>query len=216
MRIGGSWRFAPAWLVALVVTGAGCPSTSVYRTADPVPVGHWHVSVAADVGGIADQAQESRAPTASLELAARRGVAENLDIGAKLYTFGLELSATWRVVRGTWSLALAPSIAALRSNESGVSPRALYLFAGSAFIASRPLSKRWHIGTGPIAGYGMYRPETGGTAHGAWIGGFLLLDRAIGKRSHLVPEIGVYRVVAGDVPVRGGAFRAGLAWRWEL
>lgn len=195
---------------------AGCPSTSVYRTADPVPKGAWQVGLGADLGALSDTEQQTRAPTGSLELSVRRGLADNVDIGAKLYTFGLEMNATVRLRKRRWSWALAPYVAGLRTDESASSVRALHVFAGSAAIVSRPLSARWTFATGPFVGYGLYRPETGGSAHGLWLGGFLHFDRAVGKRSHITPEIGVYRVVAGEVPVRGGAVRLGAAWRWDL
>lgn len=195
---------------------SGCPPTSVYRTADPVAKGAWQVGVGADIGRLSDVEQDLISPSGSLELSLRRGLADNFDMGMKLYTFGLEVNATWRLRKRRWSWALAPYAASLRTGRRAGATRASHVFAGSALIVSRPLSERWAFATGPFIGYGWYRPETGGSAHGAWLGGFVHLDRRVGARSHFTPELGVYRVVIGDVPVRGGAVRLGAAWRWDL
>jgi hypothetical protein len=195
---------------------AGCPSTTVYRTADPVPPGQWQVGGAVAVGGLRDTEQDTRAPTAAIELSARRGIAPDVDVGAKLYTLGAQLEATWRVHRGTWSWALAPHVGGMKTNESGAVVSAINLFVGSAAIASRPLSRRWTVGMGPLAGWGLYWPETGGHAQGFWLGGFVHADARLGRRWHLTPELGVYRVVLGEVPVRGSAIHLGAAVRLDL
>ena len=217
-----TWRGYPPGFWPAVVCGlslgalAGCPSTSVYRTADPVKQGAWQVGVSADLGAFSDVEQQTRSPAGSVELTVRRGLTDNVDLGVKLYTFGLEANATWRVRKRRWSWALAPYVAGLRTANTLGSTRALHLFTGSAVIASRPLSTRWTFATGPFVGYGLYQPETGGVAHGVWLGGFAHFDRAVGKRSHITPELGLYRVVVGEVPVRGAAVRLGAAWRIDL
>jgi len=195
---------------------AGCPSTTVYRTADPVPPGHWQLSAATGVGGLNDTEQESRIPTGHIEVSARRGLQRDLDVGLKLYTVGTEASATWRFRRGVWSWALAPSLGGAHTVENGVTTDAIHLFAGTAVIASRSLSRCWKVGLGPFAGWGLYWPETGGHATGAWLGGFVNADRRLGAHWHITPELGVYRVFTGEVPVRGGALWAGAAVRWDL
>lgn len=195
----------------------GCPSTSVYRTADPVEPGRWQLSGAVGVGGMSDSEQETRIPTGHLELGARRGVADNLDVGAKLYTVGLEASATWRFYRGElWSVAAIPSVSGARTNENGLTPDAIHLFASGGAVASRPLSRRWTLGVGGFAGWGLFWPETGGHAQGGWLGGFAHGDLRFAGSWHLTPELGAYRVIAGEVPVRGGALTAGVAFRRDL
>lgn len=206
---------ASASLIALLL--AGCPSTSVYRTADPVDPGDWQISGAVGVGALNDTEQETRIPTANLEIGARRGVTNNLDLGAKLYTVGLEASATWRIYRGQrWSIAALPSISGARTNRNALSSEAIHLFANGGAVASRPLSSRWTFGAGGFAGWGLFWPETGGSAQGGWLGAFAHGDFRFAGRWHLTPELGAYRVVAGEVPVRGGALNAGIAFRRDL
>lgn len=206
-----------ALLSTLLALGlGGCPSTSVYRTAEPVAPGTWRLSAATGAGSIADREQESQIPTGQLELSARRGLIRDLDVGGKLYISGAELNATWRVHRGRWSWALAPYLSGTRTRESNISVDAIHLFAGSALIASRALSEHWVVSTGPMLGYGVYWPETGGSAQGGWLGGFVHGEWRFSERWRLTPELGVYRVVAGEVPVRGGAIHLGTALSWSL
>lgn len=195
-------------LVALVL--AGCPSTSVYRTADPIAEGDWQVGGATGVGVMSDREQETRFPTGHFEASVRRGMSENLDLGAKLYVAGVEANATWRVYKATWSVALAPSLAGLNAQESGALPESIHLFAGLTAIASRPISKRWNLALGPTTGWGLYLPSTGGSAQGVWLGGFVHAQVKLGEHWLLGPELTSYQVVAGQVPVRGGAFQLGL------
>ncbi len=194
---------------------AGCPATGVYRSADPVPRGQWRVGGAASVGAYRDDPQQTRIPTGTVELSVRRGVTDDLDLGARLYTAGIDASATWRFSHRRWSWAVAPSIGGLRSNDSGVSPRAVHLFGQTAVIASRPLSPRWTLSLGPTLGAGLYWPETGGHATGLWLGGFVNAGARLG-RWLIAPELGLLRVVSGEVPVDGAGVQLGCAVTRDL
>jgi hypothetical protein len=116
------------------------------------------------------------------------------------------------VARGRWSWALAPSLGAARIGDWG----ATYVFARAALIASRPLSARWTFGAGPLLGWCLFWPEAGGHAQGLWLGAFVHLDARLGRRWHLTPELGLYGVPAGEVPVRGGALYLGAGARLDL
>ncbi len=170
----------------------------------------------AGVGSMSDREQNTRFPTGELELSARRGVRQDLDVGAKLYVAGVEANATWRVAHGTWSWALAPSLGGIRTQDSGATVDAINLFAGLTGIATRHLTPRWTVSVGPTAGWGLYWPVTGGSAQGAWLGGFVQGEARLGARWRITPEIGAYRVFAGQVPVRGGAMRLGVAMSRDL
>lgn len=196
---------------------AGCPSTTVYRSADPVPRGKWRVGGALGLGGQTDRAQKTRSPSGHLELSARRGVSQNVDIGAKLYMLGAEANATWRIARGSkWSYAIAPSVGGIRTPENAVVVDAINLFIGINGVASRPLSQRWTLSVGPLSGWGLYWPETGGSAQGLWLGAFAAGEARLGTRWRITPELGFYRVVSGQVPVRGSALRFGAALSRDL
>ena len=186
---------------------SACPSTGVYRTADPVPEGHWRLGAASGVGLYRDTERETSLPAFPTAFSARRGVGNDLDIGGRIYASGVQLNATWRLHHATWSLALAPSIGGLRYPGTGPTTDSINLFAGLQGIASRPLSKRWTIATGPITGWGLYYPETGGHAQGVWLGAFVYAEARIGSKWRMGPEIGGYSVVSGQVPVHGRYFQ---------
>jgi hypothetical protein len=207
-------RVAAALL--LLAAAAGCGPTGVYRTADPVARGRWRIAAAAGGGVLRDSEQDTRIPTGHLEIEARRGLTDDLDAGLKLYTLGLEANATWRVARRRWSFALAPSFGGARTREAGVLTDAVHLQAGNAVIASRPVSARWTFAGGPLLGWGLYLPAGGGLAQGVWAGGFALFDLRATTRFHIVPELAVFDVVWGEVPVHGFGARLGAGVRWDL
>jgi hypothetical protein len=179
----------------------------VYRTADPVPPKQWRLGAASGIGVFRDTERETSVPSVPLVLSARRGIGQDLDVGARIYTSGMQLSATWRVHHATWSLALAPSIGGARLLESAVTVDSINLFAGLQGIASRAISKRWTIAMGPTSGWGLYYPETGGHAQGVWLGAFVLAEAKLGSRWRIGPELGGYGVVSGQVPVQGRYFQ---------
>jgi hypothetical protein len=200
----------------LVLLAAACGPTGIYRTADPVPRGRWKLGAALGTGSLRDTEQQTRIPTAHVEVEARRGMTDALDLGLKLYTIGAEANATWRFHHARWSLALAPSLGGAHTRESGVVTDALHAHVGAALVASRPVSARWTFATGPLLGWGLYLPAGGGSAHGVWGGGFALFDFHWTARFHLVPELMLFDVPVGQVPVHGFGVRFGVGARWDL
>lgn len=196
---------------------AGCPSTSVYRTAEPVADGRYQLSAAAGGGVLRDREQETRAPSGAFELGVRRGVANDVDVGLKLYTFGLDAGATFRIVhKGAWSLALAPDVAIARTARTSLTTNAVHLFALGTLITTYRFSPTWALSFGPALGGGLYYPETGGHAAGAWLGAFVNLEARLGERWWLVPELSGYQVASGEVPLRGGVASLGIGLRLAL
>jgi hypothetical protein len=198
-------------ILGFLLALAGCASTQVYRGADPVDPGAWQAGGALGVGVLADREQETRIPSGHVQLDARRGMTENLDLGLRLYTLGLQGNATWRVVRGGWSWALAPAVEGARTRESALTVDAIHGFAHTTVIATRALSPSWALSLGPSVGFGLYWPETGGSAHGVWLGGFVNASGSFWQDWHFVPELGLFRVFSGEVPVKGVGAELGAA-----
>jgi hypothetical protein len=200
----GSSSVRCAFLLGVTMLAlSACPSTGVYRTADPVPVEEWRLGGALGIGLLKDREQKTKFPTVPVVLSARRGIVEDLDIGARIYATGVQLNATWRVYHERWSLALAPSIGGTRSPDSPVVVESAHLFVQLQGIASTALDKRWTIATGPKTGWGLYYPVTGGSAQGLWLGAFVLAEAKLGSKWRVGPELGAFAVVSGEVPVAG-------------
>ena len=73
-----------------------------------------------------------------------------------------------------------------------------------------------YLAAGPLVGWGLYWPAGGGSAQGVWAGGFALFDFHATARFHIVPELALFDVVWGEVPVHGFGGRIGAGLRWDL
>jgi len=193
--------------LALALLCAACPASSMYRTADTVPPGRWQIAGGAGLGGFRDTQQDTRLATGELEAVVRRGVADDVDVGVRLFVPGIEAQVGWRFARGTWTWAVAPAIAIARTRDSALIPEALFVFARAPVIATRALSPTWSLSLGPDLGWGFYQPVTGGHAQGVWLGGFATAQWRFGERWWLAPELRVE--VSHEIPVTGGALHLG-------
>jgi hypothetical protein len=182
---------------------AGCPAVATRQTADTVAPGKWQLGAGVDGVLFRDVEQDTRVPSLVVDVGARHGVSDNVDVGARLYTFGLQAGAKWRVARGDWRVALAPAADLARTSETQVTTDALHVFGHLPIIFGHDLSHKLGINFGPRATYGYYLPATGGEAHGMFVGAFGNLSIRLHKRWTLLPELGIHRSVAGEVPVRG-------------
>lgn len=208
-------RSEPVAAVVGATLLAGCPSTTVYRTAEPVPAGDFRGAVSLGAGVLRDRAQDMRAPTGHVEVEVRRGLSANADIGLKLFTFGVDASATLRFLRrDAWSLALAPQLTFVRTPQTSLTTDAIHLFGGSTFVATRRFSPSTALSFGPAVGLGAYFPAAGGHVAGLFLGTFVNLELALGARSWLVPELSGFQVVSGEVPVRGAGVQLGASLRF--
>jgi hypothetical protein len=204
--------------LAVVVGGAGCPSLSTRQTAETVPCGRWQVGLGVDLVAGADERLEWNGAGPQLELAARRGLGPDLDVGGKLYFAGVEIGLKWRFRRGPWAMAVAPAVGFARTRTTPVTTDALFLFAHVVGIVGHPLSPRWSVNFGPKLLHDAFIPATSGFADGWQLGAFVNLDWRFGAggRWHLVPELNVYRTLAGSEPVDGRLFQGGVALLRDL
>lgn len=199
-------------IFALSLALAACGTVTTYQSADTLPPGRWQGMAAAGVGSFDDRPQNTRTPTANAELGARYGVADDFDVGAKLYTFGAEASARWRLARGTWSWALLGAIDGVRTNESPGLTEAWLAQLRLGAVATRRTSPRFGWNFGPVVTGSLFEPAGGGHATGVMLGAFAGFDWQFGERWHLVPELSLHRTLAGDVPVDGTVAMLGAAF----
>lgn len=207
----------PPLLALMALMALGCPPTNLYRTAEPTPKGEWHATGGLSVGQIRDFEQQTRLTTGQIELGARRGLTDHLDVGVRIFFPGLDFNATYRFVhRGPWSIAVAPQLSLSRTVASATTTNSFTIFPAAVVPSTYRLSRAWAFTLGPSLGSGVYWPETGGNAKGLWLGGLLGAEWRVGQSFWLVPELTAYRVLAGEVPVKGAFFSFGLGARLGL
>ena len=196
---------------ALLIAATACGSVTTYQTADVLPRGTWSVQLAASVGGFNDTEQETKIPTGSFEIAARRGLGADTDVGLKLYTAGIEASVRYRISEGYWSWALLGSLGGMITDESSPAGAAGLTQLRLGAVATKHRSKTWGWNMGPITTFSLLRPAGGGTAGGAMIGGFVGFDWRFADVWHLTPELSLHVTAAGEVPVHGSVGMIGTA-----
>jgi hypothetical protein len=197
---------------------AACPSLSTLGGPDPVPCGRWQLGGALEGVGGNDARHDWKSAGPQLELTARRGLRPDLDLGFKLYVLGVEGGVKWRFRHGAWPMAIAPSLGAIRTRDFGLTTDATFLFLHVAGLVGHELSPRWKLAFGPKLLYDAFIPATNGFGQGFAVGAFVNADWRFGAhgRWHLVPELNLYRVVAGTEPVDGGMFQGGVALLCDL
>ncbi len=195
---------------------AACGSLTTYQSADTVPRGRWQGMLATGIGAFADRPQQTAIPTATFELAARRGIGDDTDLGVKLYTAGVEASIRHRLTRGTWSWALLGAIGGARTHADSPTSDAVLTQLRLGAVATFRRSSTWAWNVGPTTAFSLWRPAGGGTAGGALVGAFAGFDWRFGARWHLIPELSLHVTAAGDVPVDGSVLLlgAGVARDW--
>lgn len=217
MRTAGLERTCAA-LGAL--TAAACGSLTSYHTAETLPCGAWQAQAALGAGSYRDQPFDTNTPTAHAELAARVGITDELELGAKLYTLGAEFSARHRLrrpagMRGL-SLAAHASLGGVRSRGEGSLPEMILGQARLGMLGTWRSSPHLAWTLGAIGTGSLYVPAGGGHATGTLLGSVANLDWRFAARWHLLPELSLHRSVTGEVPVDGSVVMAGLAVAWDL
>jgi len=199
--------------IAVLSLVAACGSVTTYQSADTLPPGRWQGMAALALGSYDDVEMHQKTPTIVAEIGARRGVADNTDVGLKLYTLGIEASVRQRLTTGTWSWALLGALGGLRTGPGNTAiPEALLFQLRLGAVATRRTSGSFAWNMGPLVTGSLWIPAGGGSAAGAMLGAFGGFDWRFGARWHLIPELTLHRSVAGDVPVDGTVGELGAAF----
>ena len=202
-----------ALALALALALGACGSVTTYQSADVLPRGKWQGMIALGGGGFDDKPQQAKTPTVTAEVAARRGLGADTDVGLKLYTIGIEASIRHRLSQGRWSWALLGSLGGVKTDASSPTGAAGLTQLRLGAVATKRRSSRWAWNIGPMTTFSLLRPAGGGTAGGAMFGAFVGFDWRFCEKWHLIPELSLHVSVAGDVPVHGsvGMIGTGLA-----
>src|SRR4051812_23818653 len=149
---------------AAIVVLAGCGSVTTYQSADVLPRGTWNAAIAASAGSFNDTDQKAKTPTASFEIAARRGIGADTDVGLKLYTAGIEANVRHRISEGRWSWALLGSLGGVVTDEKSPVGAAGLTQLRLGAVATKHRSAHWGWNIGPVTTFSLLRPAGGGTA----------------------------------------------------
>jgi hypothetical protein len=200
-------------VIPAVIAVTGCGSLTTFQTAEPLPAGRWQVAAAVSGASYRDRELDTRVPSAQVEVAVRRGVGADTDVGLKLYTLGAEASVKHRFVAGCWQLAGLASVGGAITHGDGALPDAGFYDARLALIATRRTSPAWAWNLGPVATGSLFLPAGGGTGTGLLLGGFASAAWTFGGAWQLVPELSLHATALGDRPVKGvvGELGVGVA-----
>ncbi len=99
-------------LVSFALSGAGCSTLGVPPGAIPTGMGQTHFTASASLQrGASPLSNALGLPLPQLEVAWRRGLAEDLDLGLRLYPVGALVDVRYRFLQaGGWSWAVTPGI----------------------------------------------------------------------------------------------------------
>lgn len=220
LELSGAGGRAALALVAAAL--AACGSLTGYHTAETLPCGRWQAQAALTAGSYRDEPFATQTPTGQLELAAKVGLTDELELGGKLYTVGAEVSLKRRLLRPGPALTRGLSIAALasaggvRTRGEGSLPEMILGQARLGALGTWRSSPRLAWTLGALGTGSLFVPAGGGHATGFLLGGVANLDWRFTARWHLIPELSLHRTLAGEVPVDGSVVMAGLAVAWDL
>jgi hypothetical protein len=201
-----------AFVIGLAPLGA-CGTYTTYQTAEPLAPGRWQASIAISPGVFVDRPSAVRTPTSISELAVRRGVGGETDVGLKLFTAGAEVSVRHRIIDAQWQWAVLGALVYARSEEDGGTTEALMGQLRLTTVATRRVSERWAFSLGPVVTGSAMTFGGGGNAMGLLVGAFANAAWTFGgaRRWHLIPEVSLHGTLSGDVPVDGFVTLLGVA-----
>jgi len=207
-------------LALLVITG--CPALSTMQTPATVPKGGLRVGVGFERIGTAEKDSNGYITTkvvGQFEINARLGVADNFDLGAKLYLFGVEVGGKYQFAKGDFEAAVAPAIdyGSFGSTDyDGGTETTSTMYLHLPLLLGYKVADSLEIAFGPRAIYMSKRDSREGswgqssfTSTGFTAGGFASIQLRIGKAFWIAPEINVYKPL--DAGTTGMLWQGGLA-----
>ncbi len=191
-------------VLAIVIFG-GCYSMSTYQTADTVPEGKFSGGVGfstlqMDTSSDTDSTAEDVANSflggfQMLELFFRYGIADNMDIGFKLYSSNLALDFKWRMLPRESMFRAAINAGAVYTSLIFTSGWGVYVNAILDFTPAKWIT----IYFGPKYMYTHYNidfdesSDSDGIFPEHYYGGFIGISLNFGKLS-LRPEVSFYKI----------------------
>ena len=189
---------------------AGCPSLSTLHTARTTPLGKTEVGVNAALYGVRSQdGADGALPTAEFQL--RYGLSETVDMGVKVYPFGVGLDANlmFEAADGV-VLSVNPGVNLIRFEGNDSSLTFTYLWL--PLLADVIQGKAATVTIGARVGYAIISGSgSGGSdmATGVLYGGMLGIKLRAGERFAIMPELDLIRGTGSDSAT---LYNAGVAF----
>ena len=161
----------------------GCPSLSTMQTVDTVPEGEVRLMVAGGGGGVGPLM------VPQVEAGVRVGVADDADIGGKVYATGAEIGIKHQILQDDFKLSVAPALGITYLED--IKHLDLHLPLLMGVVPSEDVE----LNFGPKFGYIWVIEESPGADddYGLAAGGYLaLLVRT--PAGIIVPEVNVYSI----------------------
>lgn len=130
--------------LAALASVVGCTTLSTLDGARTLDPGQVQVAGAVSVqGGTNAISRATGIPVGQVELGARYGVVEHVDVGARVYVGGALVDVRYRFAeRGPWDFAVAPGIGGLPAKRLG------RVDVRGPIRAQRPLGDHWDVTLG--------------------------------------------------------------------
>ncbi len=189
---------------------AGCPSLSTLHTARTTPIGRTEIGVNAALYGVRNGDGGGGAlPTAEFQL--RHGLSDDVDLGIKVYPFGIGLDGSFMVeASDSVVVAINPGVNLIRLQTDSDNLTVTYLWL--PLLADVITTRAATVTIGARVGYAIFSGESSGqrdTAAGLLYGGMVGIKLRLAERFAVMPELDLLRGTAADT---GTLYNAGIAF----
>jgi hypothetical protein len=193
-------------VLALAASGlAGCPSISTMGTARTIPEGTYQYYAGLGYGvlqdfAVNDEGKPESVRVPSLELGARYGVSDRLEVGGKIFPVGAEVGAKYQVMRSAslergFDLAVAPALSVYPWSKGVVGwahlaiPIGFNVGGGSQLVLAPRVSE-------------LLITSKVGTGNVTWAGASMGFAFKVGKSGSLrvMPEVSAIIPVSAKLP----------------
>lgn len=204
-------------LLAIPLALASCGTFAVQNTAEPLPRGVWRGALVGSLQTLRDDQQQATVPGGTLAIGVARGMGKNSEVGATLYTLGVEAYGKVRVWPGPlvdahWSFALLAAVGGTRLPSNGLISPGTEIHSRLVGLATVRTSACLAWSFGPSTAAYQFWPRGGGDEHGLWLGGFGNLAWQLSQHWAMVPELSLHRAVSGTFPVDKLVIQLSVGW----
>jgi hypothetical protein len=203
--------------LAIPLALASCGTFAVQNTAEPLPRGMWRGALVGSLQTLRDAEQKSTVPGGTLAIGIARGIGHNREVGATLYTLGIEGYGKVRVwpepsLDAHWSFAVLAAVGGTQLPANGLISPGTEIHSRLVGLATVRTSACLAWSFGPSTAAYQFWPRGGGNEHGLWLGAFGNLAWQLSQHWTMLPELSLYRSVSGTFPVDKQLIQLSVGW----